>query len=583
MIRVLALAFLLLAGVARATTFTVTSTADSGAGTLRDAINSVNGGAGGDTIAFGISGAGSHTITLSSALPTLTQAATVDGTTQPGSACNNIKTGTAHVLNIVVDLNGNGGWTIASTATIKGIKFTGGSGSVLQVDTGANATVLCTVEDGNGAGFANVSASSGSLTIGGASVGDGNVIINSTIDGIDVIDSTGTFVIEGNLVGIQPDGTAAGNEDGIYVSNTGTSATITGNVSSGNRHYGLHVDNSATTTSSGNKIGTNLDGTSAVPNNTGVKVHRGAIITADSELISGNTIEGLHIDADAGSGNAITNSIIGYAADGTTPLCNGTPQVNDLGTGTNLTGTVIDTACDTPPTPLPGCCAIINIDGVTCVDQNLFPISSVADCEAVLPSPGPGTPTPAAIYNPALYCAPTPGDVAGMCFTPAAGDTPTPTPTSSTPVATATGTATNTPTITNTPTVTPTVTPTATPSCQPQRDRRGEPDLVLCNQACDSPPCDGAYVPADQEPFGRVKVFTCQNASGTASAIPVCYAHTGYYQGTPIPLDTPIACPGKYAFKDTFEQCTGRITACEGCKVTGWVDRLPNAEADVQP
>jgi trimeric autotransporter adhesin len=56
---------LLAASVAHAATYTVTNTLDSGTGSLRDALTTVNAGAGGDTIVFsGVTG----TITLSSSL-----------------------------------------------------------------------------------------------------------------------------------------------------------------------------------------------------------------------------------------------------------------------------------------------------------------------------------------------------------------------------------------------------------------------------------------------------------------------------------------------------------------------------------
>jgi hypothetical protein len=67
-------------GMAQALTFTVTSTGDSGVGTLRNAINSANTTPGADTIAFNISGAGVHTIAPISALPTITEAVTIDAT-----------------------------------------------------------------------------------------------------------------------------------------------------------------------------------------------------------------------------------------------------------------------------------------------------------------------------------------------------------------------------------------------------------------------------------------------------------------------------------------------------------------------
>src|SRR5438552_13328016 len=68
----------------RAATFTVTNTNDSGAGSLRQAILDANEITGTDTITFNIPGSGVHTISPLSALPTITGAVTIDGTTQPG-------------------------------------------------------------------------------------------------------------------------------------------------------------------------------------------------------------------------------------------------------------------------------------------------------------------------------------------------------------------------------------------------------------------------------------------------------------------------------------------------------------------
>ena len=72
------------AGVAAGATFTVTNTADFGAGSLRQAILDANGAPGADTIAFNIAGAGVHTIVLGCALPAVTDVVTLDGYTQPG-------------------------------------------------------------------------------------------------------------------------------------------------------------------------------------------------------------------------------------------------------------------------------------------------------------------------------------------------------------------------------------------------------------------------------------------------------------------------------------------------------------------
>ena len=79
-------AILLSAGIASATTYTVTSSADAGAGTLRQAIIDANTSLGPDTIAFNIVGSGVHTIVPVTLLPPITDAVTIDGYTQPGSS-----------------------------------------------------------------------------------------------------------------------------------------------------------------------------------------------------------------------------------------------------------------------------------------------------------------------------------------------------------------------------------------------------------------------------------------------------------------------------------------------------------------
>src|SRR5436190_5680762 len=67
-------------------TFTVLNTLDSGAGSLRQAILDANATAGTDLIDFNIGGGGVQTIAPTSALPAITDAVTIDGTTQPGFA-----------------------------------------------------------------------------------------------------------------------------------------------------------------------------------------------------------------------------------------------------------------------------------------------------------------------------------------------------------------------------------------------------------------------------------------------------------------------------------------------------------------
>lgn len=71
-----------------ASTYTVTNTNDSGAGSLRQAILDANANGGADSISFNIAGAGVHTIAPLTNLPEITDQVTIDGETQPGADCD---------------------------------------------------------------------------------------------------------------------------------------------------------------------------------------------------------------------------------------------------------------------------------------------------------------------------------------------------------------------------------------------------------------------------------------------------------------------------------------------------------------
>ena len=93
-------------------TFTVTTTADAGPGSLRQAITDANAAtttpANPNAIHFNIPGTGVQTIALQTALPQITQPVIIDGTTQAGSSCGDVVansmggTPTPHVLNVEI-------------------------------------------------------------------------------------------------------------------------------------------------------------------------------------------------------------------------------------------------------------------------------------------------------------------------------------------------------------------------------------------------------------------------------------------------------------------------------------------------
>src|SRR5436305_7946305 len=92
-----------------AITFTVSRTADSGAGSLRAAINNANAQPNisaeqPDVIAFNIPGAGVHRIAPLTDLPAITDPVVIDGYTQPGTSPNTQATADDAVL--LIELNG---------------------------------------------------------------------------------------------------------------------------------------------------------------------------------------------------------------------------------------------------------------------------------------------------------------------------------------------------------------------------------------------------------------------------------------------------------------------------------------------
>ena len=95
------------------TTYTVTNTLDAGAGSLRQAMLDANAAFGTDVINFNIAGAAPYIITVTTALPMLTDngGVIIDGTSQPGYAVNtNIPVLSGLGLNgtpVIVINNGN--------------------------------------------------------------------------------------------------------------------------------------------------------------------------------------------------------------------------------------------------------------------------------------------------------------------------------------------------------------------------------------------------------------------------------------------------------------------------------------------
>jgi hypothetical protein len=293
LLRAPALLVLLLAATSQAATFTVTTTADSGAGSLRQAITDANANSGADTIDFAIpagecSAAGVCTITLSSLLPEITEAVTIDGTTQPqsGTAPANVcATGTApSYLRVEVIAASaaslDSAFVISSPgpSTIRGLSL--GGGSPIDLRSAAAHRVQCDHIGVDGPG-------TGTLDLGYAGV---------------VVDYNGAGVI----IGTDGDGVEDEAE---------------GNVFAGAYSYGIYVNGNPDNRIAGNTFGLAADGITPLPCSTGVQIRQyssGNLVGSNEDGVSddleGNLFSGCIEDVllpsdTAGSDNQIVRNV----------------------------------------------------------------------------------------------------------------------------------------------------------------------------------------------------------------------------------------------------------------------------------
>jgi parallel beta-helix repeat protein len=315
-----------------AATFTVTNTADSGAGSLRQAILDANANAGADTIAFDIPGGGPFLITPLTLLPPLAGETTLDGTTQPGYAGTpliELSTFSGAGLR----MTGTGGNTIRGVCVVDfnaGIQIESNDNKVEGCFVGTDPTG--TIAHPNGTGIVLVAGTTGNV-IGGSAAGAGNLISGNSGVGIQSTGG-GANVIQGNLIGTDVTGNSPlPNAEGISLTGTtgfliGGSNPGEGNVISGNNDDGIHVSVGGGCTIQGNKIGTNLAGTDSVPNPYGIYLSSAPMMiiggdynAGEGNLISGNQFDG--ISAGTSVGLVIKGNTIGTDPTATQPLGNG--------------------------------------------------------------------------------------------------------------------------------------------------------------------------------------------------------------------------------------------------------------------
>ena len=229
-IAALAAAILLFARPAHADTFTVTNSNDDGVGSLRQAIEVANANAGADAIKFNIPGGGVKTIAPASELPEITGQVVIDGYSQPGTSPNSRSTGGLDTV-ILVELSGSGAGIAdglevsAPNVVVRGLAINRFTSNGINISPGTGARIegnfigtdaSGTLDRGNGDGVdVNVG---GKNIIGGTTPASRNLISGNNTKAVE-LDSQGDNRVQGNLIGVQKDGTSfmGGSQVGVEI------------------------------------------------------------------------------------------------------------------------------------------------------------------------------------------------------------------------------------------------------------------------------------------------------------------------------------------------------------------------------
>lgn len=361
--------------IAATCTITVTSSADSGAGSLRSAINQSNSSGSNQTICFNIS-SGSINIKPTSPLPAITRTVIIDGTTQPGFVANPI-------VEIGGENAGSGARGLyitgnAAGSIIRGLVINRFSTHGIFIDTSnvliagnyiglsMSGTVAApNGDDGIGIYSGTSLANANNNIVGGITVADRNVISGNIKNGIGITASrgggqpgsgtaTGNNIL-GNYIGTNADGTGAiaNGGDGVLINDDitaggggnvasnnigGSTGTTPGgpctgacNLISGNLVNGIGTWHSRATNTiiKGNYVGTNKDGTGIIANgDIGIEIQDSPNNTIGDgtsngrNILSGNLGAGLFFTGNASTGNTVAGNYIGTDVTGTAPLPN---------------------------------------------------------------------------------------------------------------------------------------------------------------------------------------------------------------------------------------------------------------------
>jgi titin len=240
---------------ASAATIHVTTTADSGAGSLREAIIAAQA-AGPDDIVFDAGGQGTITIGPTQ-LPVLTTDTTVTGTRTNGVPDVELHCADPSVGTGLQAFTGHTGVVITGlsiTHCTNGVFVLANAGLTVRGSwIGRSRTGSTDANTSNGVG----ALPGAHVVVGGPSSGDGNLVIGS-LGGIGLDHPAPGALIRGNTI------TGSGQSGLILTSAPG--AVVQDNVVSGNGANGIVVFQGQSAVIRGNRVGTDAGGTTAQPN-----------------------------------------------------------------------------------------------------------------------------------------------------------------------------------------------------------------------------------------------------------------------------------------------------------------------------
>lgn len=337
-------------------TLIVTSAADGGAGTLRQAMISANATAGAQKIEFNIAGACPRTLSLLSPLPDVIGDLEIDGYSQTGAAANTLTLGSdaqlciivagtpastlTHYLSVLSSAPGATSLAVKGLAFASSVGFSGSAIQAIHLQGGQDHVIQGNAFGGTGPSSigalgifdygVRIDSNAQKAMIGGPEPEHRNSFGGMRLDGIFLFNSTSSgHTIQNNYIGLTANGATAApiGMNGIrgYVS---SDVRILDNVIAATPEgSAIIIDGASGYLVRGNQLGVSAFGISAAQFRieTGIRVTAGSgnheigsvSGVSSSNLITNAKFAGVWISSSAGNGTLIRpNRIYGNGIDG---------------------------------------------------------------------------------------------------------------------------------------------------------------------------------------------------------------------------------------------------------------------------